>query len=88
MIKLTDDFYIDANDTHYILKRKSFTLSKNGKEKFRAICHYYDFSTLLENAAKAMHRDLINKTDDMRLSEAVAALKRIEARLKGLINEI
>lgn len=84
MIKLLDDYYINANSSCFILCSKKKTV-KDGKEKETTtnIGYYISIADCLSGLYRTLTRNLTAK-EDMTLQQAIAEFRRIEDNIRRI----
>ncbi len=83
MIKLTDGFFITADERNFMLRQEQ-TASKDGKKKESVVLGYYmNLSDCLAGFYKVLTRRLTTK-EDMTLQQAILEFRRIEEDIRRL----
>ena len=87
MVKITDKFYIDADNHCYILKEKTIVQDQNsknyGKELYKDLGYYTSLENLLKGISKDVTRRYINK-NDVGIKELTEEIKRQEKYIESL----
>ena len=70
MIKVTEDYFIDADESQYILKKDMHRKDKNGNDIYSNLAYCGTIKRCLERLCEILNRKDI-EAKDMTLSEAI-----------------
>lgn len=87
MVRITDRFYIDANNNCYTLKEKTTIQDKEsenyGKEVFKDLGYYVSLEHCLKGLLKTTTREYISK-NDVEIKDLIKEIKKQEEFIESL----
>ena len=86
MVKINNDYYIDADSNSYMLKQVKYAVNKKG-EKERAdgtIGYYTTIETALKGYLKHQSRDIVSKQVFNSIQEYLKYIQKLDKELAQL----
>lgn len=89
MIKVTEEYYIKAEDNQYtLIERKIGKAGKNeGKELFTNVGYYYTLTQALNGCMRLIQMDTLGQ-GDIDLKQAILELDRVHKKFENTLKEI
>lgn len=86
MIKINDEYYIDADANTYMLKQVHYVKTKEGEEKRQdaTIGYYSTVDIALKGYLKHKSREIVNKKEFENISEYLSYIEKLDKELKEL----
>ena len=86
MIHIKGDYYIDADETQFILKEDKHKVDKEGRPIFDFIGYYGTFKQAVSGFLKMEQRGNIASGPDRELDEAFRDMNLLVIELENLLN--
>jgi hypothetical protein len=86
MIHIKDDYYIDADETQFILKEDKHRVDKEGRPIFDSLGYYGTFKQAVSGFLKMEQRGIIANGPDRELDEAFRDMNLLVIELENLLN--
>ena len=86
MIHIKGDYYIDADETQFILKEDKHKVDKEGRPIFDFIGYYGTFKQAVSGFLKMEQRGNIASGPDRELDEAFRDMNLLVLELENLLN--
>lgn len=83
MIKLTDGFFIEADEKNFVLRQKLAAEKKTRKKESIVLGYYMSLSDCLAGFYKVLTRRITAK-ENMTLQQAISEFRRIEEDIRRL----
>lgn len=88
MVRITDRFYIDANNNCYTLKEKTTIQDKEsenyGKEIYKDLGYYTTLENCLKGILKTVTREFISKAEEKDITELLKEINQQNDFIKSL----
>ena len=90
MVKINDNFYVDADDHQFIIREKKLVKDKEsenfGKEFWENLGYFKNLDSALEYLEKVMLRRKI-ATKDMSFKQVITEMRKIHKEIKKVFEE-
>lgn len=86
MIKINDEYYIEADTNNYMLKQVHFVKTKEGKEERQdlTIGYYATIDVALKGYLKHKSRDIVSKKDFESIDKYLKYIEKLDKELDKL----
>ncbi len=84
MIKVENDWVIESDGMQYILKERTYTYDKHGRELFKTPTYYHSVEDALKGYARYKQLNFV-KDNDMSVAQAIMEFKKINDDLEKIV---
>lgn len=86
MIKVDEEYYIDADSRSYIVFKK--VVNEEGKETYKPLAYTNDITRSIEYIMKQKQKMYVTLHEELILNEVFKEFRRINAEMKDILMEI
>lgn len=87
MIHIKDDYYIDADETQFMLVKDEGKTDKHGKRIRDFIGYYGTFKQAVKGYCKMAQRKTVAEGPDMELADALFTFESIVSEMEDLLDK-